>query len=277
MVLVCPILNRPTTGQQLMLRRDHWELVQCQETGFVFLANPPEYHQLESEFAWEKTYDTEKKRRQESEPTIHAASQVARKVKLTINPRRNRIANLAIREMAKSHSSTVRLLDIGCGDGRLMCELHQRFQQRGVTAIPCGIEVSDQLAQTASAHVEPLGGKIVKRNAIDGCQALQGEEFDLIMMSCFLEHEAQPLVLLQGLKPLLATHGAIVIKVPNYGSWNRMIRGSRWCGYRFPDHVNYFTPNTLRRVAQEAGFGHFGQAFSDRNPFNDNMYCILRK
>jgi hypothetical protein len=30
-------------------------VVRCRETGFVFLANPPDYSQFESNFAWEKT------------------------------------------------------------------------------------------------------------------------------------------------------------------------------------------------------------------------------
>lgn len=279
MDIVCPIMTRPSSGFEVVLRREQWELVRCQETGFVFLSNPPVYNQLKSEFAWEKTYEAEKKRRQESEPTIYAASQIAKDIKFKINPRRNRIADLAVRAVTGSTSGHVRILDIGCGNGRLMLELCQRYEKRNVPAIPFGIEVSEHLAAESANIVTPLGGAIIKTHAVGGCQSLKGQmdKFDLVMMSCFLEHEAQPLELLRSLHPLLSDHGSIVIKVPNYASWNRLIRGSKWCGYRFPDHVNYFTPRTLRMLATEAGFIHFQQSWLDRNPFNDNMYAVLRK
>ena len=279
MEIVCPILARPTSGFEIVMRRDQWELVRCRETGFVFLSNPPVYNQLKSEFAWEKTYEAERKRRQESEPTVHAASQLAKKLKYRINPRRNRIADMALRFSASNANEPIRLLDIGCGSGRLMLELCQRFERRGATAVPFGIEVSEQLAVECSEIVSPLGGAIVKNHAVGGCRHLkgQGQKFDLVMMSCFLEHEAQPLELLRSLHSLLAKNGSIVIKVPNYACWNRHIRGARWCGYRFPDHVNYFTPRTLRMLAQGAGFSRFHQSWFDRNPVNDNMYCVFQK
>jgi hypothetical protein len=52
---VCPILGRPTEIEQTGFSRESWEVVRCRETGFVFLANPPDYSQFESNFAWEKT------------------------------------------------------------------------------------------------------------------------------------------------------------------------------------------------------------------------------
>lgn len=279
MDMVCPILARRTAGFDVVLCRDQWELVRCRETGFVFLANPPVYNQLESEFAWEKTYEAERKRRQENEPTVYAASQLAKELKYKINPRRNRIADMAMRAAPNTRSQQISILDIGCGNGRLLQELYHRYQLCGVQAVPFGVEISDQLAAEATELVSPLGGAIIKNHAVGGCLELQNapHKFDLVMMSCFLEHESQPLELLRSLHPLLSNDGAIVIKVPNYASWNRRIRGTKWCGYRFPDHVNYFTPRTLRMLAQEAGFSRFRQSWLDRNPINDNMYAVLQQ
>jgi len=68
----------------------------------------------------------------------------------------------------------------------------------------------------------------------------------------------------------------IIIKVPNYASVNRKIRGARWCGFRWPDHVNYFTPATLHMMALKAGLELVRMTFLDRNPLSDSMYAILQ-
>ena len=44
----------------------------------------------------------------------------------------------------------------------------------------------------------------------------------------------------------------------------------RWCGFRYPDHLNYFTPKTLAAMAGEAGFNTgFGR---DRAKPNKRQY-----
>jgi hypothetical protein len=65
------------------------------------------------------------------------------------------------------------------------------------------------------------------------------------------------------------------MKTPNYASLNRRLMGMRWSGFRFPDHVNYFTPATLRELARRAGFStHYGP--TDRNPISDSLWGLLR-
>ncbi len=274
---ICPILDRPTPTQATSFRREQWQIVQCRETGFTFLANPPQYEQLQQEYAWEKTYESEKQRRQETEPAITLASDVAKEIKYRISPKRNRIADIAVHSIRSTESQALRMLDIGCGSGDLMVEIQKRFASIGKQIQPVGIEVSDELSRRAAQRIAPLGGKIVQTYAIEGCRDLADERFDLVIMSCFLEHESKPLQLLKTVREILTEHGIVVIKVPNFASWNRRIRGERWCGFRFPDHVNYFTPATLRRVALEAGFPPPEQSWLDRFPLNDNMYAVLRK
>ena len=52
--------------------------------------------------------------------------------------------------------------------------------------------------------------------------------------------------------------------------------GRRWCGFRYPDHLNYFSPNTLRAMANKAGFEtSFG--LTGCLPTSDNMWAVLTK
>jgi hypothetical protein len=52
--------------------------------------------------------------------------------------------------------------------------------------------------------------------------------------------------------------------------------GRRWCGFRYPDHLNYFTPKTLVALAAKAGF-ETGFGLTGRLPTSDNMWAILAK
>lgn len=275
---ICPILDRSTSVEQTGFRRDAWSLVRCCETGFVFLANPPDYTQLENEFAWEETSKEERKRRKKDEPVWSLASSFAKAAKFKVFPKRNKIAALAFDVMQSINGPEPHfVLDIGCGWGRFMVGFHDRFARIGRNVVPIGIEVSQQLAALSAESVAALGGKVICANAIDGISELEDESIHVAVMSSFLEHECRPLCLLKRLHPILTADGAVVLKVPNFACWNRVVRGRKWCGFRFPDHVNYFTPQTLRRLAQEAGFAVSRQNALDKFPLSDNMYAILSK
>ena len=56
-----------------------------------------------------------------------------------------------------------------------------------------------------------------------------------------------------------------------------MIRRDNWCGYRFPDHVNYFTPESLQKIVKKLGFEVAQFGLFDRLIFSDNMYIVLKK
>lgn len=278
MEYLCPILERSTPVDETGYRRDSWSLVRCRETGFVFLANPPDYSQLESELAWEDTSTAESRRREAEEPIWSHLSSLSKMVRSIACPRRNKIASLTFSVAQDRHrTGPLNILDVGCGHGGFMAEIHDRFARIGREVVPCGIEVSRQLASHSAARAAPLGGKVISSNAHDGIAHFERDSIHVATMSSFLEHERRPLSIMKRLYPVLTADGAIVLKVPNFACWNRKLRGRKWCGFRFPDHVNYFTPRTLRRLAQEAGFKVSRQTFLDRFAFSDNMYAVLTK
>lgn len=275
---LCPILGRTTQVEPTRFSKGFWKVVRCTETGFVFLANPPAYEQLESEFAWEVTSSAEKQRRRSDEPILSKISLMAARLKLTLFPKRNLFFTLSGRVVERHPvERPLTFLDIGCGGGDLLTDMHARFAALGRRLIPKGIEVSRQLAGIASERFSELGGDVVFANAVDGSAQCPPNSVDIVIMSSFLEHECQPLVLLQRLLPVLKDDGAVVLKVPNFGCANRLVRSSRWCGFRFPDHVNYFTPATLRRLAAEAGYVMEPQGLLNRLPTSDTMYAVLKK
>jgi len=98
---------------------------------------------------------------------------------------------------------------------------------------------------------------------------------DVVILSCVLEHELDPVLLLTSCRDRLADDGVVVVKVPNYACLARQLRGRRWCGYRWPDHVNYFTPDTLAATAGRAGLRVTRMGLTDRSPLSDSLYAVF--
>jgi len=278
MKLVCPILEVVTEVEPTEYSRDQWLVVRCRTTGLVFLANPPSYEQLAEQFAWEKSWQVESRRRRADEPLVSRLSSVAKRLKMTLLPRRNKMLSLICQTVATQPAERqIRFIDIGCGCGTLMQKVQERLQSKGHEAVPMGIEVSKQLASIAQAKVAQFGGKVLVQGSVDGVMQLEADSIDLVIMSSFLEHEFQPMRLFRELRRVLHFDGSIVLKVPNFASWNRIVRGRKWSGFRHPDHVSYFTPQTLTTLAEAEKFTISRQGLRERFPLNDNMYAVLKK
>lgn len=135
--------------------------------------------------------------------------------------------------------STGRLLDIGCGFGFLLA------QARSAGWEVEGIELSASCRQYAH---ERFG--LVLREALEQCSGL----FDVIVLNHSLEHFANPLQVLQSCKKLLAPDGTLVIKVPNFSSFSSSALRQGWGWLSPPAHLYQFTPETLGKIVEAAGF-----------------------
>lgn len=275
---VCPLLERETSSVSLAeYAPAPWRLLKCRETGFVFLENPPGYEALQQEFAWQTTHAAEAQARQAAEPVLHSVSQSLGRFRTQVL-KRNKVRDLVLAQAAACSGPVVNLLDVGCGWGNLLSEVLATLppEQRR-RCVPYGIELSDELAATSQATLAPAGGRCLHSDALSGLARLPAGEFDVVILSSFLEHELQPLPVLRGCRVRLRPGGVVVVKVPNYASFNRLVRGRRWCGFRWPEHVNYFTPATLTAMATAAGLGVTRMRVQDRHPFSDSLYAVLRR
>jgi SAM-dependent methyltransferase len=242
-----------------------WLVKTCPACGFTYLENPPAYAALEEDFAWEKTSAAEEARRRAERPRGKRLSQAFRHFRQKVL-KRDKLFTLLYRHVPRG-----RVLDIGCGGGGVLARLPaDRYE-------PQGIEISRVLAAQADALVRPRGGQVVQANAVEGLAAFASDSLDGALLSAFLEHEAQPALLLRGLHRALRPGAPVIIKVPNYASLNRRVRGAQWCGFRFPDHVNYFTPNTLAQFAKAGNFRVRQCNWGDRWPLSDNLWMVVTK
>ncbi|WP_254507551.1 class I SAM-dependent methyltransferase [Anatilimnocola floriformis] len=274
---VSPILERSTKTIQLNYAPAPWVLRKCLETGLVYLENPPEYEQLEENFAWEVTKRLESERRSQVEPISYALRSRWKRFR-TRYLSRDKVGALTANALQASPSQQLTLLELGCGDGVNLVNVMQLLPpQVASRCTPVGIEISKKLATTTTQALRPFGGTCYFDNALHGLENLGAQSIDAIILSSYLEHEANPLPTLRHCREALRPHGRIVIKVPNFDCASRYLRGHRWCGFRWPDHVNYFTPKTLRLTLETAGLKVARMNWLDHNPTSDNMYAVAAK
>ncbi len=277
-----PLTGTQTQVKETVYSSGEWKVVECLETGMVYLENPPDYSQLVEEFAWEKTFEEERRRRRRDEPVVSFASNLGKSLRRGMQ-RRERIERVAYRILSRiqeerENGGEITMIDVGCGTGEKLCRISKYFEEKsGVSVNPVGIEISAQQARETNERLAKRGGRCIHSSAIEGLRSLEDEWADLVIFCSYLEHEVQPLEVLKAVASKLKKGGYAIIKVPNFGSWNRRLRQEKWCGFRYPDHVNYFTPRTLTRIIETSGLKLWKMSFYDRLPTNDNVWAIARR
>jgi SAM-dependent methyltransferase len=277
-----PLTETETSVKETPYSSGEWKVVECQETGMVFLQNPPDYSQLVDQFAWEKTYEEESARRRKEEPVLAFASNVSKTMRRNFRKRERieKVAHKVLSRIVKEGvlDDGVSMVDVGCGTGEKLVRISSFIlEQQGVAVRPLGVEISAQLAKETNERLVELGGRCIHSNAVEGVESLEDASVDLVVFCSYLEHEVEPMAVLRAVSQKLRKGGYVIIKVPNYGCWNRHFRQKRWCGFRYPDHVNYFTPNTLTRMIETSGLKLWKMNFYDRLPTNDNVWAIARR
>lgn len=275
----CPLLERASRSVPLPAAPAPWDLRQCEETGFVYLANPPAQDLFREEFAWEVTHERESRRRRRCEPVLYALSGAFKTFRQRFL-RRDKMAALVsriVREAARGTAEgPIRLVDVGCAQGGLALRIMDRLPRGVMRRLePIGIEISTYLAKLANMALRGRGGRCIHGTGVDGLGDVDRGSVHVIVLSCILEHEISPLPLLRRCRERLALDGRVIVKVPNYACVGRRLRGGRWCGYRWPDHVNYFTPQTLAAMARAAGLDVVRMNALDRWPLSDSLYAVL--
>ncbi|MEX2214865.1 MAG: class I SAM-dependent methyltransferase [Phycisphaeraceae bacterium] len=204
-------------------------------------------------------------RRLEVRPVSGRLRAMWKRVRSRLFPRKKR------QSLINRYITEGNLLDVGCGTGAYFADLRS-------TIVPHGIEIDPDAVQLARQHAERRGGSLIEADALGGLSTVASSTMRGVVMHSFLEHEVSPLEVLQETRRVLNDEGVAIIKVPNVACWNRRFwHGKDWPGFRFPDHVNYFTPRTLRMIALKAGLQIHRFAWYDRFPLNDNMWLVAKR
>jgi 2-polyprenyl-3-methyl-5-hydroxy-6-metoxy-1,4-benzoquinol methylase len=142
-------------------------------------------------------------------------------------------------------------LDVGCGEGFFVGYLHHQ----GWTVRAC--DFSNYGVKLHNPDILPYfeQGDIfeILDNSISRL-----EKYDFIYLSNVLEHVRQPMELLENLRNIMYPTSILCIQVPNdYSDYQKLLVDkelSKESWFLPPDHLNYFTFNSLRVAITQASF-----------------------
>ncbi|NNM79291.1 MAG: class I SAM-dependent methyltransferase [Gallionella sp.] len=148
-----------------------------------------------------------------------------------------------LRYMTLNSEPAGKLLDVGCGGGRLLKRMKK-----------CGwqVEGTDFDAQ-ATQRVTARYGIRTHVGDLPQCQ-LPANSFDAITMSQTIEHLYDPAATLHECLRILKPGGLLVMTTPNVDSLGANEFGAFWRGWEAPRHLHLFSVESLRRLTQQAGF-----------------------
>jgi 2-polyprenyl-3-methyl-5-hydroxy-6-metoxy-1,4-benzoquinol methylase len=143
-----------------------------------------------------------------------------------------------------------RVLELGCGEGRLGAVL----RQRGLEVH--GVEVAAAAAEKARQVLDRVLTTDVERVDLD----YPPGHFRLLLCGDVLEHLVDPWAVLQRLRRLLALDAVVVASVPNVQYFPviaNLLRGRfdyRQSGVLDRTHLRFFTRRSARAMLESAGF-----------------------
>lgn len=170
-----------------------------------------------------------------------------------------------------------RILDVGCGTGKLAEQLRLKKNCYVV-----GIERDEVEARLAQQRCDKLLlADVEKLEDIP----FQAGYFDIIVFADILEHLLNPEAVLQRFKKYLPDSGYVFVSVPNIANWSIRLKllAGKWnykeTGLLDKTHIRFFTLKTVKEMIQRCGYtitylgctsglGYVDWRIISRNPAN---------
>lgn len=225
--------------------KNGYRIVQCKNCGLVYVNPQPEEEEI-------KQYYNEqyKSKKYPSEKKIKSKTREARKI------------IKSLKRIIKRKN--IKLLDVGCGFGYLV----KSASEAGWDAY--GIEVADWMVDFAKKEFKIK----VDVRSFPG-SGLREESYDIITMLEVVEHFPNPFRALKEAHILTKKEGFLMIRVPDIESFPAKKDKIDWRGFVLPDHLYFFSFETLKKICEKSGFIYYKTLLNP--PWRDIIKVVFRK
>jgi len=233
------------TAREMMYgTREEFEYFECRDCGTVQIADfremsefyPPDYLSFDDNVEVAKTLSRRIAARFAGRELMYGDSPLGRTV-LSIKPWLADHFPRSLRSYPIGLRFDSRILDVGCGRGRLLRSLHH-FGFGDLTGVDPFIDSDLLLPEGIMIHRASL--------------AEMDPHFDLIMLHHSFEHLPDPIGSMKEIGRLMADNGHCLIRIPVIAeAWKRF--GCNWVQMDPPRHLFLYTEDSLRLAAEKGG------------------------
>jgi 2-polyprenyl-3-methyl-5-hydroxy-6-metoxy-1,4-benzoquinol methylase len=143
-------------------------------------------------------------------------------------------------------SPTLKVLDVGCADGRAL-NWYKNVEKYQVETYGVDFDRIAVEKARASGHTVYLG----QFEEVD----IPAANFDLVVATHVIEHVADPKAFARKAFEVLKPGGVFLCETPNAGSFDAKVFASQhWGGYHFPRHWVFYNPKSIKAMAESVGF-----------------------
>jgi 2-polyprenyl-3-methyl-5-hydroxy-6-metoxy-1,4-benzoquinol methylase len=143
----------------------------------------------------------------------------------------------------------LRLLDVGCGAGKFV----RQCIDSGIDAY--GLDLSQDRIEYGIKEYE-LKGRIWKGTLDE--ESNKGNTYDIITLWDVIEHVPDPSLLLSEVKRITHANSRVFLLTMSLDSFTYKLYKKSWYYIHPPQHLHYFSHETMRKMLQKNGFSLVG-------------------
>ena len=214
---------------------DVFRVVKCRDCGLVYLNPRPDICELPTIYPRDYyAYHLAEKATENTDSLLYKA-------------RRHVYLSRLEKALAKcSSGNTLKVLDVGCADGRA---LNWYRQVRSLNVETFGVDFDAKAVELARK-----AGHTVYEGRFEDAD-IPENFFDLVVATHVIEHVADPKAFAKRAFAVLKPGGVFLIETPNIEAADaKMFKNRHWGGYHFPRHWIFYSPRTLKTLLEECGF-----------------------